>query len=96
MDEKCSVGNHESVQRTGMKTDERTYKTLYEELEQYEENGIEIMMDGDPATPLQIVTAYMTKEEGTYMRDYEISPEGNIESLSFTYINEYERCEITP
>ena len=42
----------------------------------------------------------MMKEEGTYMRDYVLNPEGNIESLAFTNINEcindYSQAEITP
>ena len=32
---------------------------------------------------MQIVTAYMTREEGAYMRDYVMDPEGNIETLAF-------------
>lgn len=30
------------------------------------------------------------------MRDYMINPEGNIEALAFTNINEYVQAEITP
>ena len=39
---------------------------------------------------------YMAKEEGTYMRDYVMNPEGNIESLAFTNIHQYGQAEITP
>ena len=49
--------------------------------------GIDILMDGCQVSPLQIVTAYMTKEEGTYMRDYVMDVDGNIESLAFTDVN---------
>ena len=35
---------------------------------------------------MQIVTAHMIKEEGTYMRDYVIDPQGRIESLAFTNV----------
>lgn len=79
-----------------MKMDETAYMDLYEELEKYESRGIEISLDGYQASPLQIVTAYMTKEEGTYMRDYVIGSEGNIEQLTFTNINSDHRMEITP
>ena len=35
-------------------------------------------------------------EEGTYMRDYVIDPEGRIESLVFTDVNHNRQAEITP
>ena len=31
--------------------------------------GVYISMDGFPASPMQIVAAHMTREEGSYMRD---------------------------
>ena len=62
----------------------------------YEEKGVDIVMDGYPMSPLQIVTAYMAREEGTYMRDYVIDPEGRIESLVFTDVNHNRQAEITP
>ena len=58
-----------------MKMDETIYRDLFAELEKYERKGIDISIDGYRASPLQIVTAYMTKEEGTYMRDYVLSRE---------------------
>ena len=58
------------------------------------------MIDGYQASPLQIVTAYMTREEGTYMRDYVMDVEGNIETLAFTDIqtdfNGFQQTENTP
>ena len=45
------------------------------------------MIDGSTASPMQVVQAYMTKEEGSYMRDYEMDPEGYIKTLSFVDIN---------
>ena len=79
-----------------MKTDEAVYRELYAELERYERKGVDMLLDGYQASPLQIVTAYMAKEEGTYMRDYVMKPEGNIESLAFTNIHQYGQAEITP
>ncbi len=55
-----------------------------------------MLLDGYQASPLQIVTAHMVKEAGTYMRDYTMSGDGNIETLRFTDINEHFRAEITP
>ena len=74
-----------------MKRDETVYRELFDELEKYERRGVDISMDGYHASPLQIVTAYMTKEEGAYMRDYVMGREGNIEAPEFTDINEYYR-----
>ena len=44
-----------------MKTEEMVYRELFAELENYEQKGVDISIDGYPASPLQIVTAYMTK-----------------------------------
>ena len=70
-----------------MKMDETGYRNLFTELERYERNGVDISLDGYRASPLQIVTAHMTREEGTYMRDYVMDVDGNIESLAFTDVN---------
>ena len=56
-----------------MKMDETEYTELYMELEKYEKRGIDMLLDGYQASPLQIVTAHMVKEAGTYMRDYTMS-----------------------
>ena len=72
------------------------YNLLPLELVKYEKRGIDMLLDGYQASPLQIVTAHMVKEAGTYMRDYTMSGDGNIETLRFTDINEHFRAEITP
>ncbi len=79
-----------------MKMNETVYRDLFAELEKYEQKGIDISIDGYHASPLQIVTAYMTKEEGTYMRDYVLSRDGNIEALVFTDINDSQQAGNTP
>ncbi len=79
-----------------MRTEETVYRRLYAELENYERKGINMLIDGYQASPLQIVTAYMAKEEGTYMRDYVMDQAGNIEVLAFTNINEYRQAEMIP
>ncbi len=63
-----------------------TYKELYEELENYEKNGVCMLMNGGKVSPMQIVTAHMIREEGCYMRDYILNPDGYIESLSFVNV----------
>lgn len=75
-----------------MKMDETGYMELFEELENYERRGIDISLDGYPASPLEIIKAHMIKEEGTYMRDYIMSREGNITALMFTDINDCTRA----
>ncbi len=70
-----------------METEETVYQELYKELENYEHKGVYFMMDGSPASPIQIVTAHMAREQGSYMRDYVIDTEGYIRSLAFVNIN---------
>ncbi|HIZ13886.1 MAG TPA: hypothetical protein H9817_08185 [Candidatus Mediterraneibacter stercorigallinarum] len=79
-----------------MKMDETVYRDMFTELEKYEKRGVDISLNGYHASALQIVTAHMTKEEGTYMRDYDIDRDGCIEALRFTDINNCRRAETTP
>lgn len=69
---------------------------MFTELETYERKGIDILLDGHHASALQIVTAHMVKEEGSYMRDYILGGDGNIAQLTFTDINGDDRAGITP
>ena len=61
------------------------YEGLYFELKEYERLEVPIFMEGHLASPLQIVHAYMIKEteDYTYMRDYEMNEEGDVERLGF-------------
>ena len=79
-----------------MKMDEQVYRELFTELEGYERRGVDMSIDGYRASPLEIVTAHMTREEGTYMRDYVLSREGNIQALRFTDIHPYSQEQNTP
>ena len=63
------------------------YDSLYTELESYERSGICILIDGNHGSPMQVVSELMANESGSYMRDYEWNPEGQIESLSFVNVN---------
>lgn len=59
------------------------YLQLFSELEVLEEKGIKIGIEGRCASPQQIVTAHMIQENGTYMRDYIMNEEGNIDEVDF-------------
>lgn len=63
------------------------YTELYAELEGYEKDGVSLMMEGTHVSPMQVVRELMAREDGSYMRDYEMDPNGYIESLSFTDVN---------
>ena len=63
--------------------DEKTQKSLFVELESYEQLGIRMRIDEEPASPMQIVTAHMLKEENNYMRDYVWDEKGKIRELVF-------------
>ena len=60
-----------------------TYKNLYLELKNFESSGIPMFMGEHHVNSLQVVQAYMTKEKGTYMRDYVMNSEGRLEILAF-------------
>ena len=66
-----------------MEVEQSKYRELYEELSLYEKYGIRMTMDGQPASPMQIMTAHMVKEEKSYMRDYVLDEEGHLKELSF-------------
>jgi hypothetical protein len=45
-----------------------------------------MQMNGFPASPLQIVSAHMVREESNYMRDYILDEQGMIRELDFNSI----------
>ena len=53
-----------------MDEQEKKYQDLFTELTNYERSGVRMQMNGFPASPLQIVSAHMVREERNYMRDY--------------------------
>ena len=62
-----------------MNSTEEKYRQFFIELEAYEKCGIPMSMDGEPASPLQIVNAYM--------RDYVMDDEtGSLKELHFQKI----------
>jgi hypothetical protein len=63
--------------------EQSNYKNFYAELEQYERSGISMKLDNYPASPMQIVSAHMVKEDHTYMRDYVVDESGRVKELAF-------------
>ena len=51
-----------------MDEQEKKYQDLFTELTNYERSGVRMQMNGFPASPLQIVSAHMVREESNYMR----------------------------
>lgn len=62
------------------------YRDLYAELEKYEHCGVSMKLNNQPASPMQIVTAHMVREDNTYMRDYVWDEKGCIRELAFDNI----------
>ncbi|MCL2865240.1 MAG: hypothetical protein FWE25_06860 [Lachnospiraceae bacterium] len=65
---------------------EAAYRSLYNELREYEDAGIAMIMNGNRVSSMEIVKAYMARETGDYMRDYIINPKGEIEALVFDQV----------
>lgn len=72
-----------------MQEDEKGYRELFEELSEYERYGIRMRMDGESASPMQIATAHMIKERGSYMRDYIWDDNGHVEELCFNKVKNF-------
>ncbi len=65
-----------------------SYKEFFAELEKYENEGVQMKLNDIPASPMQIVTAHMVKEESSYMRDYVWDEKGHVRELTFHNILE--------
>lgn len=65
-----------------------TYKQLYAELEKFEHSGVSMRLNNYPASPMQIVTAHMVREESAYMRDYVWDDKGHVREVTFHNILE--------
>ena len=64
------------------------YQELYAELEKYEKAGVQLKLNSRPASPMQVVNAYMVKEESSYMRDYVCDEKGLVRELAFHNVDE--------
>ena len=74
-----------------MNTENKNYQELFSELTKYERSGVRMQIDGISASPLQIVSAHMIRENSNYMRDYIMNEEGKITELDFY---EVEVCKL--
>lgn len=59
---------------------------LFSELTGYEKKGVSISLNGSPASPMQVVAAYVMREDESYMRDYVLNDKGDIKELCFNYV----------
>lgn len=66
---------------------DKSYQELFAELTKYERSGVPLQIDGFPASPLQIVSAHMVREESVYMRDYIMDENGMVQELDFYKID---------
>lgn len=64
------------------------YLALINELEAYRKNQIELILNGKRSTPVEIATACMVQEEGSYMRDYIGNEIGKVVEVRFDRIGE--------
>ena len=56
---------------------------LFTELSDDEKKGVDISLDGWPASPMQIVQAHIMRENIIYMRDYIMNEKGDIKGVGF-------------
>lgn len=70
-----------------MPEDTKVYRELFDELNRYEKKGVYLEIEGNPASPMQIVKAHMIKEDSGYMRDYVLNEKGDLKELYFTHVN---------
>lgn len=61
---------------------------LFTELSDYERKGVDISLNGYPASPMQIVKAHIMRENIVYMRDYIMNEKGDIKGLGFYNVKE--------
>lgn len=80
------VANQNTMEERNME-ERDLYRNLYAELEKYENRGVSIRLNNQPASPMQIVTAHMVKEENAYMRDYVWDEQGDVKEIGFHSIS---------
>lgn len=61
----------------------KNVEELFTELSDFERKGVDISLDGWPASPMQIVQAHIMRENIIYMRDYIMNEKGDIKGVSF-------------
>lgn len=71
-----------------VKYGDKKLQTLFAELTDYEKRGVYMLINGLPASPMQIVQAHSMREEGVYMRDYILNDKGDLKELNFNSVKE--------
>ena len=71
---------------------ERNYQSLFSELAGYEKKGVYMLMNGVPASPMQIVQAHIVREDAVFIQ------EGSqcLDCTGSLLYNRYIRWEMTP
>ncbi len=72
---------------------DRGIQTLFAELKDYEKKGVNMSINGLPASPMQIVQAHIVKEDSAYMRDYVLNEKGDIKELAFNDVKEQKKSK---
>ncbi len=72
---------------------DRGIQTLFAELKDYEKRGVNMSINGLPASPMQIVQAHIVKEDSAYMRDYVLNEKGDIKELAFNDVKEQKKSK---
>ena len=57
-------------------------------LRDYEKEGIHILLNGLPASPMQVVQVHIMREDSVYMRDYVLNEKGDIKELCFNNVDQ--------
>ena len=70
---------------------EQQIRSLFTELAGYEKRGVDILLDGLPASPMQIVQAHTMREDVVYMRDYVLNDKGDVEEWCFQNVETKKR-----
>ena len=84
----AAVVNYYIEKEAAMPEEKKTFQELFYELNQYEKRGIYMGIEGNQASPTQIVKAHMIKEDCAYMRDYVLNETGDIVGLYFHRLKE--------
>ena len=59
---------------------------MLKELSAYEEEGVELTLKGNPASPKKIALECVMRERGSYMSDFIPGTDGRLREISFDYI----------
>ena len=54
----------------------------------YEKEGIHILLNGLPASPMQVVQAHIMREDSVYMRDYVLNEKGEHQGAVFNNVDQ--------